>query len=273
MTWKTINIDNKSQLIQQLNSYETGWIFRGHTNSSWELETTLERLLKPIGWKADLAINCETYSINLFQSRAHHYISKEQIPDSILGWIALMQHHGVPTRLLDFTESPFFALFFAFNGVPANQEESCAIWAINWRDIMKNSVAFLKQQEKGFSYTYSDILTNQDDIFERYVYGKAHNILWVTEPKIFNLRLERQKGTFILSVNIQQRIIDIISTLSPEQVHKIVIPARLTRDVFKILNDMGIDNSRLFANLEGLSTDIKMTILNELTNYFIQKTG
>ena len=79
------------------------------------METTLERIIKP--WDRELAEKSEGLSLRTFQKKVHHYLAHDVLPESKLGWLALMQHHGAPTRLLDFTESPFIALFFAFDGI------------------------------------------------------------------------------------------------------------------------------------------------------------
>jgi hypothetical protein len=123
-----------------------------------------------------------------------------------------------------------------------------------------------------FKFTYEEALYLQDSIFNQYIYGSSHNILWITEPKVFNLRLERQKGTFVLCADITRRIKDILEEYKEEYVHKIIIPATLTREIFKILTDMGIDNCNLFADLDGLGSDVRRTLKHTMPHYYIEKT-
>jgi len=47
-----------------------------------------------------------------FQRGARNYLNKDELPEYLIEWLALMQHHGAPTRLLDFSRSPFIAAFF-----------------------------------------------------------------------------------------------------------------------------------------------------------------
>ena len=267
MCWTTIEITNSDELLRRLLSYDSGWLFRGHTSATWGLESTLERVLAPIGWKPDLAKTCEDYALHIFHSRAHHYISRDLLPATKLGWLSLMQHHGVPTRLLDFTESPFIGLFFAFDDVSPAQGDACAVWAIEYRKVMKASVELLRSSIGGFEYEYTDVQMHPDEIFEKYVDRSSHDVLWVTEPLLYNLRLERQKGTFLLSGNIQKRITDLLRARPiRDSIHKIVIPAYLADDVFHILGSMGIDSSRLFSDLDGMAKDIKRMMVHQVPN-------
>ncbi len=72
-----------------------------------------------------------------FTSKAHLYTSHLPSEDDHLSWIAAMQHHGVPTRLLDWTYSPYVALFFAV----ANQgeEDRAGVWAIHTSPLNERS--------------------------------------------------------------------------------------------------------------------------------------
>jgi hypothetical protein len=266
MCWKTIEIKNRDRLAKRLLSYDSGWMFRGHSRASWELQPTLERTLLPVGWTAELVQKCEEYTLHDFRSRAHHYISRDSLPKTTLGWLALMQHHGVPTRLLDFTLAPFIALFFAFDGVTPDADEPCAIWAIDFRRLMKASVEYLNTHVEGCNLNYLKVATISDKVLEQYLAEHSHNALWVTEPSVTNLRLERQKGTFLLSGSVEKRILDLLPEQLPqESVHKLVLPASLSTVVFTMLKSMGIENSRLFADLAGLAKDIRSELIHQVT--------
>lgn len=55
----------------------------------------------------------EEYLLSQFKNAAHHFAEASTMPANTLEWLALMQHYGAPTRLLDFTRSPYVACFFA----------------------------------------------------------------------------------------------------------------------------------------------------------------
>ncbi|MDO9301902.1 MAG: FRG domain-containing protein [Anaerolineales bacterium] len=270
MNWETISITNTNDLINYLLSYESHWLFRGHSSEKWILESTLERALKPIGWDPEWAQNSEEYSLFEFKARAHHYIAQESLPSSKLGLLSLMQHHGVPTRLLDFTESPFVALFFAFDGLQSISKDACAIWAIDYRALMKKSIETIQSTDENFKLTYKEAQMKQDEIFEL-IDKNSYDVLWTTEPGKFNLRLERQRGSFLISGNIRRRISELLDTQMPAGTFKkIVIPSALTNEIFVALKKMGISNSRLFSDIDGLGKDVKNEINYQINSHFKQ---
>ena len=85
----------------------TAWVFRGLKDSAYKLEPTIERAAhsKSMGWHV-----LERLVTDEFKSRARMHLNASSIPGDELTWLALMQHHGVPTRMLDFTYSPFVGL-------------------------------------------------------------------------------------------------------------------------------------------------------------------
>ena len=94
-------------LHRRLETYDHRWAFRGMGSANWALQTSLERLsVGPV-------VQAERYLLTAFQRRAHHHVRDCPDSDDYLEWLALMQHHGAPTRLLDCTRSPYVALFFA----------------------------------------------------------------------------------------------------------------------------------------------------------------
>ena len=82
-----------------------GHVFRGQLDSNWLLSTTLERAAGRYGFPDGALRNREVVLLNNFQRRAHHYLDDPPSLEDRLEWFALMQHHGAPTRLLDFSHS------------------------------------------------------------------------------------------------------------------------------------------------------------------------
>lgn len=91
--------------------------FRGQSKSSWQLKPCLTR--KPGG------LNHEQALAKRFKQNAFLLVS--QRPQTEWEWLFVMQHHGVPSRLLDWTESPLVGLYFAVN---EHFKSDGALWAL-----------------------------------------------------------------------------------------------------------------------------------------------
>ncbi len=104
-----------------------GWLYRGQRSADWPLQTSLERCCNR---QKILALDQSRIESELFREfrRAYHQYANH-IPDasSCLEWMSLMQHHGAPTRLLDFTYSIYVAAYFALESA----EGDAAVWAFN----------------------------------------------------------------------------------------------------------------------------------------------
>ena len=113
--------------------------FRGQGSSEWELETSLNRVAKTYGISEKMLWHREHWMLRQFIRRAQPYITPQQSSQDKLEWLALMQHHGAPTRLLDFSHSPYVATFFALE----NAVGTSAVWCINRRRVhSENSILF-----------------------------------------------------------------------------------------------------------------------------------
>lgn len=94
---------------------DRGWIFRGQRCVRWGLESCLERGARLAGCPRGLLRNRENCMLRDFQNRAHEFLTSVPDENDVLMWLSLIQHHGGPTRLLDFTYSFPVATFFAFD--------------------------------------------------------------------------------------------------------------------------------------------------------------
>src|SRR5712692_5755291 len=98
------------------------WYFRGGL-PDWSLETSIERAFKD--WNLPLRDAARTELLLLRDFKRAYRLSADNQPpqtDDTLGWLALMQHHGAPTRLLDWTYSPFVAAYFAMEALLSNRQ-------------------------------------------------------------------------------------------------------------------------------------------------------
>jgi hypothetical protein len=116
-------------------------IFRGHRCAIWPLETSLERTCMRLYSSLEDAPTMEKTLLREFRRRLHHYSVNVPSSQEPLRWLSLMQHHGAPTRLLDWTYSIYIASYFALE----HSMHDCAIWKIN-KEWLKDAGEMLFQK-------------------------------------------------------------------------------------------------------------------------------
>lgn len=239
-------VESVEAFVASVRALDSGWCFRGHRDATWELTSTLERVFPRGRWHAGLAERLELVAMQKFQTRMPHYVARDVLPQSRLAWLATMQHHGVPTRLLDFTESPLVALFFA---LPAPSRPSAfSVWAANFRDINKATCSRLKVEKDWFQM-------NRNRFFEEQFEKHDSPQVILTDPDISNFRLERQKGLFMATNSAGHRVIEVLPN-DPAILRKFTLGPELVEDARHLLHMAAIDGSRLFGDLDGFSRDI-----------------
>jgi hypothetical protein len=110
----SIKINKWSDLFILCEKLDLGFIFRGQSDSEWSLSSSLERAIirfSPDWVKFNLLSNKEHWMLYEFRRKYQLYSQLTPDYDNNFEWFAIMQHHGAPTRLLDFTHpySPSFA--------------------------------------------------------------------------------------------------------------------------------------------------------------------
>lgn len=254
-----IKVNSIAELIEQFNNLPNHFFYRGHANANWALQSSLERIIGS-KWSADEAKKFEEFSLLQFKPKFHLYDHENVIPDTKLAWLSIMQHYGVPTRLLDFTESPYVALYFALEAYDPHSGHDLAIFALDYTGILDRSIDHIRSKDEEFKETRSSVYEKQDKIFEEIVDRFSYDIVWIAEPKQLNARLDRQAGSFLLSGNRGLKIQEILDSKSYENIlmYKYHVHSSLYTGIFALLRKMNITSKSLYGDLDGLARSIKM---------------
>lgn len=235
-----------------------GWIFRGQRNSAWLLETTLERLIRRLnGNLKEHASIVEGSLLREFIRRFHHYSDYVPRENDELEWFALMQHHGAPTRLLDWTMSIYVASYFALE----QAESECAVWAIdqNWLHdrCRKHGVQGLIKAPDESKPRIERILTEKYRSFDE-LFGGPKRSVAPANPFRLNQRLTVQKGLFLCPGDISTSFMSNLFNFAPDHkcVQKIVLPKRLHAEFIERLSYMNVDRATLFPGLDGFASSL-----------------
>jgi hypothetical protein len=220
--------------------------FRGARKASYGLVPSLYR--HSIKKSAEELRQLESDLMGTFRDRAPPFTS--QIPTVAMEMLFLMQHHGVPTRLLDWTENPYVALFFALEVNEAGDD--AAVWTLDPVSLNKTALA---------NNTGSDrVLAANDELLNAYQPGgqvKSSGKLPVAMYGVHNSRrIVAQRGVFVL-FGTSTTPMESNTDLSPALMKKLVIPAAARQTIFKALHNMGVTDSVVYPDLDGLGREIK----------------
>jgi len=230
--------------------------FRGVGKSSYKLCPSIHRHKDINNSGALFAV--ERKLLTRFKERSVPYLS-HRLEDS---WelLFLMQHYGMPTRLLDWSENPFTALFFALSSARKNDtgdyDTDAAVWVLSpskW-----NQTVFKHQSYVGGALSPSDTMVNNSYSVE--TDSRLINEYPVAILGIHNSpRIVAQRGTFCLfgkSLDPMEFVFENNSFLD-DSLRKLVIPSGIIRSLLEKLVWMGITDSVVYPDLEGLARETK----------------
>jgi hypothetical protein len=227
-----------------------GWAFRGQANASWQLESSLTRYLKSFGGPPNEWVGREKRSLHTFKRKAHILLPRTPEEGETLEWLALMQHHGAPTRLLDFSWSPYVAAFFALEKATTD----AAIWAICSGRHVPNFRGFYISAILNRTMELKDSTTLGSEIRQAADAEKIPPCM-IGEPVLMNQRMITQAGTFLVP---SMRIDASIESLLPgASIFKLILLTKsLRKDTMNRLYSMNINNAALFPGIDGLARSL-----------------
>lgn len=230
------------EVSQRFNGDTAFW--RGHADADWALQAQVFR--KPRE-HPDLSSYDETGLIGHFVMRAPtRSLAKTPDPHDYFGWLFLAQHYGLPTRLLDWSEGPLVALYFAVTG--GHEDHDGCAWAL-WPGGLN------KHYHASF-----DLLQIRDpkviEIAEcAFVPGKECDpVIIAIDGREVDLRMLVQMGRFTL--HAYDTPIESLSG-SDRWSGRYIVPKEAKTKIRNQLAAFGIRRWNLFPDLANLATDLR----------------
>jgi hypothetical protein len=235
-----------------------GWIYRGHKSKAWPIRTSLERCCEREKIKPHSHSRIENELIRDFQRAYYQY--GRHIPDdkSIIEWTALMQHHGAPTRLVDFTYSIYVAAYLALESA----ESDCAVWAVRAPWALRQSVAAFQTIKKpNASLLQSATRPGHEEVANDLLFSEPFAKVAVPlSPFRLNERLRTQRATFLVPGDVSHTFMDNLFALAGHNrrtnLIRIQIPLKFRREAIEQLFAMNISRTSLFPGLDGYAQSL-----------------
>ena len=222
------------------------WCFRGQASAEWSLRSALSRHIEVSKVSQKVWGLQENRIRRIFRRKSHLFL--DDLPENDeLEWLALMQHHGAPTRLLDFTWSPYVAAFFALERATSD----AAIWAINLPLLRK-----IHDRHKISGVEVEEADPRRTDAFEKYYLPNRHAFVWQGDPFRMPQRVVAQSGTFLVSSHLGMTVEDILAGYpgSGELLIQFILETtKLRAEAMASLYSMNITQATLFPGLDGLA--------------------
>jgi hypothetical protein len=228
----------------ELGRWRSDAVYRGEGRASNELSTSLQRLGGPYP-------ELERHLLRNFRKYAHRdAVSRE----STWHWLALAKHHGLPTRLLDWSHSPYVALHFATEN-PALLDVDGTVWSVDYvqaaaylppalRDVLaaegSNTLTADMLDRAAGTLTELDALAEQDAFVVFY------------EPPSLDERITNQFAAFSFMSSAEASLDDWLAR-HPELVRRVDVPASLKREARDKLDQANITERVLFPGLDGIA--------------------
>src|SRR5215203_3445573 len=234
--------------------FSENWAFRGQAYAGWALNNAIERTAFIHYHKG-----IETEFVSEFQRGARNYLSKDETPGHLIEWLALMQHHGAPTRLLDLTKSPFIAAYFAFEHCSQLDNHYVGIWCLNINHL-KNKAVEILSNEFGEALQQNKNLINER-LFEKLFYENNKNLVFPVEPFRMNRRYSLQQSIFLSTGTSAQPFMDQLFFLGTDlnkSVVKIEVPGCYRKEAMRELLQMNLHRASLFPDLDGYALSLKL---------------
>lgn len=264
---ETVTVKDIQELFTILGDYSNNYvlhpdfIFRGQALSEWSLEPSFTRLVNKKELNRKKAIQLERESVNKFSTSAKNILPfKNTVTLSgggwldFIGWFLVMQHYKAPTRCLDWTNSPWVALYFACCD---RINLGGALWVADFKEIDKYRKSKLNDEFSQLDENEKETCKIKDTntLFTYYLTkDDSPDIIACTRSLTANERIDAQQSRFTVCTNPLTDHREILESINA--VKKIEIPANMKLNIMVELKNMNITAQALFPGIDGLGISI-----------------
>lgn len=228
--------------------FRSSYAFRGMADAGDDLVTALARL-------GDRFNQTEPHILRAFRKYAR---PEEAAGSSLWNWLALAQHHGLPTRMLDWTYSPFVALHFVTEDMTLYDRDG-VVWAVDYvraNALLPQVLKDVASRECAGVFS-ADMLDEAASTLARFdELGERNPFVVFMEPPSLDARIINQFALFSLMSSPTARLDDWL-TQHPGLHRRLIIPASLKWEVRDKLDQANVTERVLFPGLDGLSRWLK----------------
>jgi len=279
------------EIVKPLSRQRHHFFYRGQVCKDWGLESSLFRQLKSRKGDLPRCFEIEQDAKREFESQLHLHMDPAGFPDTKdwLGLWALMQHYGAPTRLLDWTASPYVAAYFA---VESGNQSDGLIWVLNdWAlgDRMQEQYPddWSKWDESRTrpSNNWAKVTKSFNRNWERFFDENSAPQIFFFQPDKKSPRVVAQQGWLSTSLNLFADYETAVATQYENHRNdpknhvgfdsettecwkywnsKIVIPKELKPEFLRRLQIMNITANSLFPGIGGLGQSVREFIQVEV---------
>jgi hypothetical protein len=276
---------------------EQPWGYRGQAED-WPLKPALYRGLVnsgdlPLDEQVRIYKKLESQLLEKFKAYALPHITSS--PNSDMAWLALAQHHDLPTRFLDWTESPLVALFFALR---KKTECDSVVWAILVRESLMEAEYILDALDRPYyERERQRLLDNEAEAEREYTRVSGHpsnaprsselrfiedhldqvpqlcldEPIYRYHPSHTTSRITAQQGFFTVQAMSSGRMMPLAAqfglnlanepnlqnTSSGPWFRKYIIPPKYKEKIWKEVDVLGMNHYAVFPDLEGIAQKLR----------------
>ena len=228
-----------------LQRFRSPFAFRGLSTSEHTLRSSLVRLARG-------SIDIGRLELSLLRNFRKYARAEEAIADSIWDWLALGQHRGLPTRLIDWTYSQLVALHFATED-PTAFDRDGVVWCVDFVAANRRLPARLRRmlREEGSDTFTVEMLAAFKTLRDFDRLSRDPFVVFL-EPPAVDRRILNQFALFSLMSDPTATLDDWVRE-HPDLCRRVTVPARLKWEIRDKLDQANVNERVLFPGLDGLS--------------------